>query len=264
MDGRSYGLALVSGGLGAHGARARARWRGLHRPCHLRRSGPSMRGATPASASYQQLRCRGASGAGGLQAPGAIVDIDAHHGNGPRRSSWRIPRFSHLDPPGPELPGRDRVDGERRRGRGVGSNVNVNLPAGTGDPGYHYALDRIIGRSSSTSPGGDGCRVRCRREPLRPSFETRAQDCRRIRADPRRVCSPWPRMCALGGSVSVQEGWLQPGLRALLLARRDRTIARSRVTRIRTSSSSPIRQHQSAQWRRAAPSASFLSAYYLG
>jgi acetoin utilization deacetylase AcuC-like enzyme len=73
------------------------------------------------------------------------VDIDAHHGNG---SEWIFAADPtvltvsiHQDRSFPSDSGLVEHVGE---GEGVGKNVNVNLPAGTGDPGYHYALDRIV------------------------------------------------------------------------------------------------------------------------
>jgi acetoin utilization deacetylase AcuC-like enzyme len=75
----------------------------------------------------------------------AIVDIDAHHGNG---SEWIFARDPtvltvsiHQDRSFPSDSGFTQEVGE---GEGTGTNVNVNLPAGTGDPGYHAALDRVV------------------------------------------------------------------------------------------------------------------------
>jgi acetoin utilization deacetylase AcuC-like enzyme len=75
----------------------------------------------------------------------AIVDIDAHHGNGTEALFLGDPTVLavslHQDRSFPVETGFVETVGE---GDGAGFNVNVNLPAGTGDPGYLYALDRIV------------------------------------------------------------------------------------------------------------------------
>jgi acetoin utilization deacetylase AcuC-like enzyme len=75
----------------------------------------------------------------------AIVDIDAHHGNGTEAifaSDASVLTVSiHQDRSFPVETGSVHDVGE---GPGAGTNVNVNLPAGVGDPGYLDALDRIV------------------------------------------------------------------------------------------------------------------------
>lgn len=75
----------------------------------------------------------------------AIVDIDVHHGNGAEEIFWSDPAVLtvsiHQDRSFPVETGGVESIGE---GRGIGHNVNVNLPAGVGDPGYLDALDRIV------------------------------------------------------------------------------------------------------------------------
>ena len=75
----------------------------------------------------------------------AIVDIDAHHGNGTEAIFLGDPSVLTVsiqqDRSFPVETGGVEVVGD---GDGSGFNVNVNLPAGTGDPGYHDALDRIV------------------------------------------------------------------------------------------------------------------------
>jgi acetoin utilization deacetylase AcuC-like enzyme len=75
----------------------------------------------------------------------AIVDIDAHHGNGTEAIFYSDPSILtvsiHQDRSFPSETGFAEHAGE---GAGEARNVNVNLPAGTGDPGFHYALDRIV------------------------------------------------------------------------------------------------------------------------
>jgi acetoin utilization deacetylase AcuC-like enzyme len=75
----------------------------------------------------------------------AIVDIDAHHGNGTEAIFYEDPSVLtislHEDRMFPiETGGR-----EARGGPGAeGSNINVPLAPGTGDGGYLYAVDRIV------------------------------------------------------------------------------------------------------------------------
>jgi acetoin utilization deacetylase AcuC-like enzyme len=75
----------------------------------------------------------------------AIVDIDAHHGNGTEAIFYDDPTVLtisvHEDRMFPiETGGR-----EARGGPGAeGSNINVPLAPGTGDGGYLYAIDEIV------------------------------------------------------------------------------------------------------------------------
>ena len=147
MDSRSYGLALLSAGsaltalelvLGGNVANAHAM---------LRRSGHhAWRDSGYGFCIFNNCAvvARAAQAALGLRRV-AIVDIDAHHGNG---SEWifasdpSVLTISiHQDRGFPSDTGLVEHVGE---GDGIGTNVNINLPAGTGDPGYHYALDRIV------------------------------------------------------------------------------------------------------------------------
>lgn len=75
----------------------------------------------------------------------AIVDIDVHHGNGTEAIFYDdasvLTISIHQDRSFPvETGGVESVGA----GDGLGRNVNVNLPAGVGDPGYLDALDRIV------------------------------------------------------------------------------------------------------------------------
>jgi acetoin utilization deacetylase AcuC-like enzyme len=73
------------------------------------------------------------------------VDIDAHHGNGTEAIFLGEPYVLTIsiqqDRSFPVETGDVSTVGT---GDGEGFNVNVNLPAGTGDPGYLDALDRIV------------------------------------------------------------------------------------------------------------------------
>jgi acetoin utilization deacetylase AcuC-like enzyme len=75
----------------------------------------------------------------------AIVDIDAHHGNGTESIFIDDPSVLTVsvqqDRSFPVETGSVETVGT---GSAAGTNVNVNLPAGTGDPGYAYALERIV------------------------------------------------------------------------------------------------------------------------
>jgi acetoin utilization deacetylase AcuC-like enzyme len=75
----------------------------------------------------------------------AVVDWDAHHGNGTQAIYAEDPAVLtlslHQDDVFP--PGSGAVE-ERGTGAGLGSAINVPLPAGTGDGGYAYAMDRVV------------------------------------------------------------------------------------------------------------------------
>lgn len=75
----------------------------------------------------------------------AIVDVDAHHGNGTEAIFLSDPGVLtisiHQDRSFPVETGSVETVGD---GQARGTNVNVNLPAGTGDPGFLDAVDRIV------------------------------------------------------------------------------------------------------------------------
>ena len=147
MDGHSYGLALLSAGSALTALELVLNGQVESAHAMLRRSGhhawrDSGYGfcifnncAVAARAAQQRF------GAGRV----AIVDVDAHHGNG---SEWIFASDPsvltvsvHQDRSFPSDSGFVEHVGE---GEGRGTNLNVNLPAGTGDPGYLYALDSIV------------------------------------------------------------------------------------------------------------------------
>lgn len=75
----------------------------------------------------------------------AIVDWDVHHGNGTEAAFWDdgsvLTISLHQDGLYPTGTGqREATGGDRARG----TNINVPLPAGTGDGGYLDALDRVV------------------------------------------------------------------------------------------------------------------------
>ncbi|HEY8582819.1 MAG TPA: hypothetical protein VIL49_07720 [Capillimicrobium sp.] len=80
----------------------------------------------------------------------AIVDWDVHHGNGTQACFYDradvLTVSLHMahgawGPSHPQTGGPDEV-GE---GPGLGANVNVDLPLGTGDAGYLAAAERVVG-----------------------------------------------------------------------------------------------------------------------
>ncbi len=147
MDGRSYGLALLSAGSALTALELVLADETQTAHAMLRRSGhhasrDSGYGfcifnncAIAATAAREQF---------GLDRV-AIVDIDAHHGNGTEAIFLAEPGVLTIsiqqDRSFPVETGSVETVGD---GAGEGRNVNVNLPAGTGDPGYHYAVDRIV------------------------------------------------------------------------------------------------------------------------
>jgi acetoin utilization deacetylase AcuC-like enzyme len=79
----------------------------------------------------------------------AVVDWDVHHGNGTQECFWERPDVVtvslHMDhgswgPHHPQTGGADELGA----GAGVGRNVNVALPLGTGDEGYRRAWERVV------------------------------------------------------------------------------------------------------------------------
>lgn len=74
-----------------------------------------------------------------------IIDVDAHHGNGTQEifyNSRKVLYVSlHEDPQ--EFPGVGFLD-EVGEGDGLGYNVNIPLPFGTGDKEYLRAFDSIV------------------------------------------------------------------------------------------------------------------------
>ena len=77
----------------------------------------------------------------------AILDLDFHHGNGTQQIFWRrgdvLYASLHGDPRRiyPFFLGHADETGE---GAGAGENLNVPLPAGTGDAAYVEALERAL------------------------------------------------------------------------------------------------------------------------
>ncbi|HKX57295.1 MAG TPA: histone deacetylase family protein, partial [Xanthomonadales bacterium] len=86
----------------------------------------------------------------------AILDIDVHHGNGTQDIFYRrsdvLTVSLHADPERfyPFFWGHAA---ERGAGEGLGYNLNIPLPRGTGDKDYLAELDRALLRIESFAPG---------------------------------------------------------------------------------------------------------------
>jgi len=77
----------------------------------------------------------------------AIVDVDAHHGNGAQEIFWeRADVFTgsvHVDPATGWFPHFLGTAGERGEGEGRGANLNVPLPPGAGDGEWLRAVAEV-------------------------------------------------------------------------------------------------------------------------
>ncbi|WP_331766411.1 class II histone deacetylase [Embleya sp. NBC_00896] len=75
----------------------------------------------------------------------AVLDWDVHHGNGTQKAFYADPRVLtislHQDDVFPPHSGRRH---ERGTGEGLGTALNVPLPAGSGDGAYLYAMDTVV------------------------------------------------------------------------------------------------------------------------
>jgi acetoin utilization deacetylase AcuC-like enzyme len=75
----------------------------------------------------------------------AIVDIDAHHGNGTEAIFYDDPSVLTVSLHEDRMFPIDTGDATARGGPGAeGSNLNVPLAPGTGDAGYLYAIERVV------------------------------------------------------------------------------------------------------------------------
>jgi acetoin utilization deacetylase AcuC-like enzyme len=77
----------------------------------------------------------------------AIVDIDAHHGNGAQEIFWDrgdvLTGSVHVDPATGWFPHFLGTADERGAGEGTGANLNVPLPPGTGDADWVRAVAEL-------------------------------------------------------------------------------------------------------------------------
>ena len=96
----------------------------------------------------------------GLRAAGslrvAVVDVDAHHGNGTQAVFWERPDVLyaslHVDPGAGWFPHVVGYADERGSGEGTGTTVNEPLAPGTGDEGWLAALERLLGAVDEFAP----------------------------------------------------------------------------------------------------------------
>ena len=74
----------------------------------------------------------------------AIVDYDAHHGNGTQEAFYDSDRVLFVSlHQSPWYPFTGRVD-ETGRGRGTGYTINIPFAAGTSGDAYRYAFDEVV------------------------------------------------------------------------------------------------------------------------
>src|SRR2546423_2850684 len=80
--------------------------------------------------------------------PVAVLDLDAHHGNGTQEIFFEQPEVlvgsAHVDPAAGWFPHFLGFAVETGRGAGAGTNRNVVLPPGTGDDAWLRALGELI------------------------------------------------------------------------------------------------------------------------
>ena len=166
---------------------AQAAYAAVRPPGH--HAGPAFFGGScyfnNAAAAAQRLVARGVERV-------AIVDIDAHQGNGTQEIFWDradvLYTSVHVDPAEGWFPHIVGYEDERGGGAGEGYNVNVPVPGGSGDDVWLAALDRLLARVREHDPaaivvslGLDGAE-HDPAAPLRISREGFAEAGRRIGA----------------------------------------------------------------------------------
>lgn len=94
-----------------------------------------------------------------------IVDWDVHHGNGTQEAFYDDPSVMYFSTHQyPHYPGTGWFD-EVGKGEGLGFNINVPLPSGTGNPGFIASFEEILLPAATefhpdivlVSAGFDGC-----------------------------------------------------------------------------------------------------------
>jgi acetoin utilization deacetylase AcuC-like enzyme len=94
-----------------------------------------------AAVAAQRLREHGAERV-------ALLDVDAHHGNGAQAIFWSRPDVRtgsvHVDPRAGWFPHFLGGPEERGAGAGEGANRNIVLPPGTGDDGWLEAVTELV------------------------------------------------------------------------------------------------------------------------
>jgi acetoin utilization deacetylase AcuC-like enzyme len=102
-----------------------------------------------AAIAAQALRAAGAERV-------AIIDVDAHHGNGTQMIFYGRPDVwygsLHVDPGAGWFPHYAGYAAERGRGAGEGANLNLPLAPGTGDDGWLAALGTLVREAGAARP----------------------------------------------------------------------------------------------------------------
>jgi acetoin utilization deacetylase AcuC-like enzyme len=87
-----------------------------------------------------------------LDGPVAVIDIDAHHGNGTQAIFYEDPQVLvgsvHVDPAAGSFPHFLGFEDETGSGTGEGANLNLTLAPGTGDGGWLEAVGALAGWAS--------------------------------------------------------------------------------------------------------------------
>ncbi len=85
----------------------------------------------------------------GADGPVAVIDVDAHHGNGTQSIFYSDPNVLagsvHVDPGAGWFPHFLGFSEERGEGAGEGSNLNLPLPPGSGDEPWLEAIAELCG-----------------------------------------------------------------------------------------------------------------------
>jgi acetoin utilization deacetylase AcuC-like enzyme len=144
VSGRSWEAAVTAAGSGLAAAEALERGEGDAAFLALR---PPGHHATPERSMGFCLINNVAVTAAALAERGqrvAVVDFDAHHGNGTQDVFYRDPRVLYVSlHQWPLYPGTGRLD-DTGRDAGAGTTCNLPLPAGTTGDVYLAALDDVI------------------------------------------------------------------------------------------------------------------------
>ena len=143
----------------------------------------------------------------------AVIDIDAHHGNGTQAIFYDRPDVYygslHVDPGAGWFPHYAGYADERGRGLGIGTNRNIPLAPGTGDDGWLAAVRRLC----EEARGADAVVVSLGVDAAVDDPESPLQ----VSADGYRQAGEL--IGALGPVVAVQEGGYDlPSLGGLVVA----------------------------------------------
>jgi acetoin utilization deacetylase AcuC-like enzyme len=145
----------------------------------------------------------------------AVLDIDAHHGNGTQMIFYRRADVYygsvHVDPGAGWFPHYAGYPDERGAGDGEGANLNLPVAPGTGDDGWLVAVDALCAGAAAHGADAVVCSLGLDaaqadpESPLRVTGAAYGEACRRI--------------AALAPTVVVQEGGYDlPTLGGLVVA----------------------------------------------